>query len=366
MRKLNFLKSSLIALSLATTVVSCGDDDNTDVIKTNPDEVISAFIDITYDSSKEEGNQRAGTFFATAKGKAGETVKGRVKFTSDKDMGRLYVTRTLPGSEPEPFVFTLDKKTTKKLTKPDGSIDLDKAEKNAFDFSFDLDVPTSTTAGEIVYNFWATSGRGDFRDPSKRLLVGVGTIDVKVGVAVAQELIVKNNIELKAPLADGTSSTFVSFFDLDRTYKINEGAKVSAFWDFGYFYGATTKASLYSANDYPTAGVNIVEVSNTDRPAGEDEVFKEDLKKVYFKKNTTLSFDTVTLAQINALTVPVSDSKNIKGLVAGDVVEFSDASGRKGLIKVEKVVGTNGTTGTITISVKQIPAAPVMKDGSKF
>jgi len=360
MEKINLLKSSLIALSLGLFVTSCGSD-GTDILQNDPNETPSAFIDLTLAADNISGN-----YTDTAEGVAGGVVKGRVKFTADRDMKRLYVTRTLPGGEPEPFVFTLDKSSTRKLTKPDGSIDLDQAEQRAFDFSFDLDVPTSMS-GDIIYNFWATSGRGDFRDPSKRLRVGVGTIDVKVGTgSSSQSIISKSNIELKAPLADGSSSTFVSFFDLDKVYKINEGSESSTFWDFGYFYGSgmsMTQASLYSTNDYPF--VDIITIANENIPAGEPMVVEADLKRVYFKENTSINFDTVTLSEIQGLTVSATDPQRITGLSANKVVEFIDTTGRKGLIKVESITGTDGSDGAIVISVKQLPAQPIM-DGSNF
>ncbi len=374
MKKTNLLKTGLIALSLGLSAISCGSDGNTDIFETpqgpvqdpmvDPTGVTqSAEINIAFDSSLPEGEQRTGTFFALATGEAGGKVNGRVQFTSDRDMRRLYITRTLPGGEPEPFADfdELDSKQIRQATKPDGSIDLDGDRKNAFDFTFELDVPTNATDGETIYNFWATSGRGDFTDPSKRLLVGVGTIEVKIGTAnVTKELIKFNGLELKAALADGSSSTFASFFDLTRTYKINEGADFSAFWDFGYFFdGSTSEASIYSTNSYPSL-VDIVSISNAEKTEGEEDITRDDLKKTYFKINSEINFSEVTVTQIEALTVSSSNSQNIVDLSDGDVLEFLSDSGRKGLIEVVRIEGGAGSNGRITLNVIQLPANPIM------
>ncbi len=374
MRRINLLKTSLVALSLGLSAISCGSD-NTDIFETPEDPIEdptgvtqSAEINIAFDSNLPEGEQRTGKFFALATGQAGGKVNGRVQFTSDRDMRRLYITRTLPGGEPEPFASfdELDSKSIRKATKPDGSIDLDGDRKNAFDFTFELDVPANATDGETIYNFWATSGRGDFTDPSKRLLVGVGTIEVKIGTAtIGQQIISQEGISLRAPLGDGSSETFVSLFNLNEPFRIDEGAGTSELWDFGYFFGNTSRASLASANNYPSNIIDIVTISNQDRPADEEEVMASDLRMVYFKRNTTIDFDTVSLAELGALTVSSSDSQRVTQLEANQVVEFLDSTGRKGLIRIVSITGTDGSSGTIVLDVKSTPSAPIM-NGDTF
>jgi len=362
--RVNLLKSSLIGLSLAATVVSCGSDDNTDIIETNPDVIPSATINIT------EGGSASDVLFAEAQGEAGGTVNGRVIFTTTEGtQRRLYVTQTLPGGTPEPFMVLTDTRTQqRRLTKPDGSIDLDNGNKDEFDFSFTLQVPSTMAEGEVVYNFWSTTGRGDFRDTSKRLLIGVGTIVVRIGDPVATEIVSASDIELRAPLADGSSETFISFFDLDRKYRIDEGAESSTFWDFGYFFGASGNASFASANDYPSSIVNIVSLANAGIAADEPMVMASDLKRVYFVRNNSLDFDSVTtLSELNTIvdtsfTVSSASPQTINQLAQNDVIEFLDTtgSGIRGMIKVEAIVPGNGSAGVITISIKAQPNAPIM------
>ncbi len=360
----NLFKPLLTILSLGLAMASCSSD-NADVVQTNPDED----IDTTATIRLTEGGSADDMFSAEVLGKAGDTARGRVVFTTtDGTQRRLYVTQTLPGGTPEPFVIPTEASVQRRLTKPDGSIDLDDSNKDSFDFTFDLLVPDTTSEGEIVYNFWSTTGRGDFRDPTKRLLIGVGTIVVKIGVPVANRIVEGTNIELRAPLADGSSETFVSFFDLDRTYRINEGAESSTFWDFGYFFGNTGRASIVSANNYPSNIVDIVSIANAGIAADEPMVMAADLKSVYFVVNNTIDFDSITnLTELNAViasSFTVSDadasSQRVTMLEVGNVIEFLDTSGIRGIIEVVSIVEGAGTAGVITLNVKSQPSQPIM------
>ncbi len=349
-------------MSLGLFITSCSSD-NTDVVQTNPDEI----IDETATIRLTEGGSPDDMFVAEVLGEAGETARGRVIFTTTNGtQRRLYVTQTLPGGTPEPFVIPTDTRVQRRLTKPDGSIDLDDSNKQSFDFTFDLLVPNTMDEGEIVYNFWSTTGRGDFRDANKRLLIGVGTIVVKIGEPVANRIVEGTNIELRAPLQDGSSETFVSFFDLNRTYRINEGAESSTFWDFGYFFGNSSRASIVSANNYPTNIVDIVSIANANIAVDEPMVMAEDLKSVYFQVNNSIDFDSVTnLSQLNAVidnsfTVSNTSPQRVTMLEEGNVIEFLDTSGIRGIIEVVSIVEGLGTAGAITLNVKAQPTAPIM------
>lgn len=381
MKKLFALKSSLIALSLGLFITSCGSDDNTDILDTDPEDqnpiedptgvVKNAFIDIT-----RTGDDVTGTFFDMATGVAGQKVKGRVKFTSDKDMGRLYITRTLPGGEPEPFEFPeLDNKSIKALTKPDGSIDLDKDRKKDFDFEFELDVPANAEDGETIYNFWATSGKGDFRDPSKRLLVGVGTIDVKIGTNISATTSLKSysGIKLFAPDSEGKFETFFSLYN-GEAYKIEQGPEFRAFWDFGYYYGADTgsnvsvgdNASLVSAKEFETEFPFPVKGLKPD--ISEEDVANETLNEAFFaiSSKTAADFDAASVsADLDDIVKPSTVS--VTKLEKGNIVEFVDNYGNKGLIKVVELQKGFNNDDFITIDVKvQSNSAIMDKDGSQF
>jgi len=357
MEKINLLKSSLIALSLGLFVTSCGSDGNTDLIETNPDEIGSntATIRLT------EGGASDDIFFAQANGEAGKKVKGRVVFNSDKLMRRLYVTETMPGGTPEIFVIPgLDKKGTK----GDGSIDLDKDRaddtdnRKSFDFSFDLAVPDNMD-GEIQYSFWATTGKGDYRNPTKRQLVGVGTIIVKVGNGdVTDKVLSFDDVKLFAPDSEGKTETFFSIFN-GQANRIDKGPEYRAFWDFGYYYTNSEGASLVSANQYEVAFP--FPVKGLKPEITEEDAANETLNNAFFRKSTLTSaqFDAVTISDLAAINPPTIAKVN--GLTATDIVEFIDNYGNKGLIRIDQVEGTTGNLDFMQIDVKIQPNSIIIQ-----
>lgn len=366
--KLNFLKSSVIALSLATTLFSCGSDDNTDIIET-PDgggAPPSATLRIT------EGGAADDIVLDRANGTAGGTVNGRVIFTTtDGTQRRLYVTQTLPGGAPEPFVIPTDERTQRRLTKPDGSIDLDDANKDAFDFTFTLQVPSSMDNGEIVYNFWSTTGKGDFRDPGKRLLVGVGTIIVSIGNGVNPASAVQSfsNIQLFAPAADGNTETFFSIFN-GQANRIDSGPEFRAFWDFGYYYGASGVSAGDNASLSSTSSFDAefgADVQGLEPSATEEDAANETLNNAFFRLSTSFTsemFDAVSVAgDLQSIETPTA--MNITNLQVGDIIEFEDNFENKGLIRVNQIEPGFNNNDFINIDVKVQPNAPIM-DGSNM
>ena len=360
-----FLKSSLIALSLAATVVSCGSDDNTDILKTPGEEAPEDPTGVTKSATIKltEGGATDDIFFAEATGKAGESTKGRVIFTTtDSKQRRLYATKTMPGGTPEPVIVAgLDKKGTK----PDGSIDLDKDIKKELDFTFDLEVPTDMTNGEIIYNFWSTTGKGDFRNPEKRKLIGVGTIAVKIGTGINPnaQLLSFPGIKLFAPDSEGKFDTFFSLFTGEAS-KINEGPEFRAFWDFGYYYGASgiakdDKASLVSVKEFETEFP--FPVDGLKPGVDEEDAANETLNEAFFalSSKTSAEFDVANISSdFNDITKPTAT--NVTNLKIGDIVEFVDNYGNIGLIKVADLQEGFNNDDFIIIDVKVQPSAPVM------
>lgn len=292
------------------------------------------------------------------------SVKALVKFSSpSKDMDRMYVTRNLNGEGVKPFELSsllsaADKATIKDLSKPDGSIDLEGDTRKGLSFVFDLPVP-SDLSGEAVYTFWATSGKGDFRDPTKRQVIKPTTITLRKGDNPDAPLLF-DDIEktLEAPLADKSSKTFVSTFDCS-IQTLGKGAEFAAFWDFGFYYGGTGLTSLASTADYPalflpdgaSEKVAIAELTG---------VPQEDLNKCYFEKTelTKAQFEaTKTVAQIKALnlTVSATSSQRVNQIEDGSVIAFLNAYGKTGLIYVISSVNSTGTDGSITFDIKVMP-----------
>ena len=100
----NLIKWSSIAFLSALTLVGCSSEDEIEnVIGTiDPTEEI-ATINLTEDGADTD------IFYALATGEAGQTVPGRVIFTTaGGTQRRLYVTQTLPGGSSESEVFVVD------------------------------------------------------------------------------------------------------------------------------------------------------------------------------------------------------------------------------------------------------------------
>jgi len=273
----------------------------------------------------------------------------RVTLTSSTTaMKRLYITQNISGQGAEAFELV---GTDNKL---DGSLNMAASEANVADYELTLDVPSGVD-GTIVYDLWATSGRGDHRDATKRLVVGVGSVTLNYGGTNPATAVKSYSAKiLAAPLNDLSSESFISLVD-GALYKINQGVEYAAFWDFGYFYGAD-KASLASTSAYevafgsdPTTGIPYIDV---DVIAGTTE-----LNNAYFAKSTTFTatdFAAISVSgDLNAITTPASQKVN--NLVAGDIIEFVDNYGKKGLIRVNEIIGTWNQGDYISIDIKVQP-----------
>jgi hypothetical protein len=338
---MNLLKNKFATLLLAAAAFFAFSCDDNDEIKVDPNAEFDAVLEV-----KEAGpaNPNADVIVDA---NAAATIKAKVAFTSTtKSMTRLYITQNIKGAGE-----TIYEPTENIDLKGDGAVDLTGKDDNAFEFQFVLPVPAGVGTGTVVYKFWTTDGNGDVRDLTKRLAVGPGTITLKYGAATNPSTgtaAVKSFTAkiLAAPLADGTSLTFVSLID-GNIYKIKDGAEYAKLWDFGYYYTNAEKASLASAVNYETAFPFV----DVDGIAG-----TADLNKAYFALSTKTSaeFDAVTTSE-NLAFITASTTQKIAGLVAGNIVQFVDNYGKKGLIRVVEVKGTTGAGDYIKIDIKVQP-----------
>ncbi|MGB5554985.1 MAG: hypothetical protein WBM83_10035 [Flavobacteriaceae bacterium] len=357
-------KSGFIILFMALFIAGCSSDDGNIFDTPGGDQggdeggdETPVVATITFD----EGNSASNKVTAEASGAVGATVPGRIIYTStNTTQRRLYITQNISGQGDMPFnSFNLNSDDLDKVLNADGSIDLDGATKKAIDFTFELPVPDIDN-GSIVYSFWTTKGKGDFRDPTKRLALGVGTITVTVGTGAnpAAEVREFNNIKLYAPDVNGNTETFFSL--LNKTvYKINVGPEFRAFWDFGYYYGASgvsanDNASFASTNTYDASFGFPVEGLKP----GSDEVdaATETLNEAFFGLSSlnTAAFDGIALSgDLNSITS--SGVQKITNLTVGDVVEFVDNYGKKGLIKITDIKPGYGNADFIVFDVKIQP-----------
>ena len=350
-----------MVLSVFMLAVSCGTDDGS-IFETpempeemNPDDPEPATIVF------DEANTANNMVTAEASGEVGTTVPGRVLFTSDATtQRRIYITQNISGQGDMPFnSFNLNSDDLQKALNADGSIDLDGATKKEIDFTFELPVPDIDN-GQIVYSFWTTRGKGDFRDPTKRLALGVGTITVTVGTGTNPAAAVREftGIKLFAPAVDGTTETFFSLLD-EKVYRINEGPEFRAFWDFGYYFGASgvsdgQDASLASTASYDESfGFPVEGLEPGD---DEDDAENETLNETFFSTSTFVAADFDALGLSGELDVIIkSTDQKITNLAVDDVIEFVDNYGKKGLIKITEIQAGFNVDDFIVFDVKIQP-----------
>jgi len=333
-----FTNQYVALLFAAATVFSVGCDDN-DEIAVDPNADFDVVLDVT--EGKTPVNQDV-----TVDANTSSTILAKVTFTattSTLKMYRLYITQNVAGAGEEIF-----KPTESIDLKGDGSVDLEKDNKSTFEFQFKLPVPSGVSTGTVVYKFWTTTGNGDFRDQSKRLAVGPGTITLKYGTSTTNpEAKVKSYSAkvLAAPLNDGSSATFISLVN-GTVYKIKDQAEFAAYWDFGYYNTNAEGAALSSTNYYETA-FNFVKVSTITGLA------TTDLNKAYFATSTKTSadFDKVAVAG-DLKDVATGTSQKITNLKVGDVIQFTDNYGKKGLIRVTEIKGTFNSGDYIKLDIK--------------
>jgi len=187
---------------------------------------------------------------------------------------------------------------------------------------FTVKIAAPATAGTEKYNITVTD---------KKDLTTTRTLSITVKAA-APALVTYTGKALGAQ-----SATPGSYFDV-ATGTVVSQANATAATTVSYSYAAVGTTTAVSTLLAPA-----VRIANglTKTSAG--------LEHCYFAKNTTLTFSTVTAAQIAALTVSATSPESIT-VAQGDVIEFLTATGKKGLISVTSV--TAGTAGVITIDVK--------------
>ncbi len=334
MNKISKIKSILILLTLSTFIFSCSSDDNAEIEGGSEETSFNLIVNTTNAAITAERD-------LTITAAPNALQKVNVTFMAENSMKRLYIAKVEDGGAIVPFVFedagvTVD-------NKKDGSLDL--VGDNKKDFTFNIDFPTpSSVDGTITYLLWATTGRGDFRDVSKRNAIGefdFGTITIKAGNgAVGDGVKSFSGVLLAAPLESEKSESFISLFN-NTIYRIDQGEEYAAFWDFGYYYGVNGNASFASAFDYPKSVIDIPAITG---------LASSELNNFFIAKSNA-DFDTVTKREdLNNITKPTAET--ITNLADNDILEFVDSYGNKGLIKVTKIVPGNGSDGKITFDVK--------------
>lgn len=331
MKKMKNYLAGICAVALVMLVVSC---DNNEEIKVDPDASYDVVLDVN-EAGPSNPNKDVVVNASTQ-----SDIKAKVSFTSTSSMKRLYITQNVQGKGDEKFspVENVD-------LKGDGSLDLTGKDDKNFEYQFMLPVPAGVAAGTVVYKFWVTSGSGDFRDPLKRLIGTPGTITLKYGAATNPMANVKKYEDKKlfTPTADATSKTFISLLD-GQIYSINQGEEYIAFWDFGYINLQNGGPTLHSTFSYPESAITSL------------STLTESKNKIYFRASdkSAAEFDAVAVASdLDFITKPTDTF--ISFLATGDILEFVDQYGKKGMIKVLEAMEGNESSKFIRISIKVQP-----------
>lgn len=349
-----FIKNTLKLAFVATSLffASCTEDNL--ALETTEEEIEEIDYSVTVNATNADTTERTADITALL----GSTVPVIVKFTKEADsMDRLYVTQTASGSTEGSVAYDIDADDLLDLdTKIDGSLDLEGAQEDEFTFTIDFPTP-STDNATVQYVIWATEGRGDYRDITNdnsfenKETYAVITITAGTAAELSSYSEFEQTISLEVPSADGTSETFISIFNGEK-YTINEGVETAALWDFGYFYGGTSKASFYSSSSYSSTSFLQIFGSEQNQSVAEfsGATGTTDLNNFYFN-SSSIDFDAVDESS-DLDPIVQSTSQNITNLSEGDVIEFVDQYGNKGLIKINNIDESYDAGSEITFYVK--------------
>ena len=318
--------------------------------------VIATLVSLLFSSCKKKDDDITPTEgdnfdveLIMAEGDASKNVNVTVDANTQatiKEMERVYITQNIGGAGE-----TVYEVTEEVSLKGDKSIDVSNQNKHSLEYIINLPVPTGVT-GNVVYTIWATKGNGDHRKTDKITIVGPVTITLNYGgTNGAANVKSYTATVLAAPLADFSSKTFVSLTN-GNTYAGTDGVEFAALWDFGYFNSGSEYASLASASGYEEAFKNNAgnSVYDVDVLTGTPQ---EDLNHCYFA-TSTMDFTAVTTSS-DLSGITASATEEINNLSVGDVIQFVDNYGKKGLIKVIEINGTFNAGDSIKIAIKVQP-----------
>lgn len=344
------LFSFLVILS-AGFLFSCSSDDNETITDVDPEDPFDARL-----NNNATDSLTATVFLSDVDDSVIDVI---LSFSSpDDNMRRVYVTQNVQGQGDEKVdaeeAFGVN-------AKGDGSIDLSSDLANGFTFDLNFNTAGLPEEGTVVYKFWATSGKGDFRDNTKRNLIGPATLTIDLDgtnpAAVLKEY--TNVIKLEAPLADGSSETFISTLD-GEIYTISEGEEFAAFWDFGFYYLNSDGVSLASSAEYPNlfrdpddpeqVGTPTLPLVNVNTFLG---IEATEINNCFFQLAPDgTDFDSFTVVNDLTFSISTSDDETINNLAVGDVVYVLDQYGKKGVLEVTDFIESFGSDGFIEFDLK--------------
>ena len=332
---MKFLKNLLLTGLIATIglgLYSCGDDDETVFQPEDPTSEFDARL-----NSASADSLTATVFLADVDD---NVVDVFFTFASDESMRRIYSTVNIQNQGEENFTIG---QLTGAEDKADGSLELDSDQSNGFTLNLDLSTANYPSEGTIVYTFWTTTGKGDFRDITKRQASEALVLTVNLsGTNPDAALISQTGIQLFAPTADLMSESFVSTAD-GVVYDLDE-FEFSDLWDIGYTAQGNVP-QLSSASGSPQMFFDDNQDLVTFQKLIADSVSQEaaeDLNMVYFSDlDNSFDFDGATTSgDLDNLSVSTSDNQtiNIPIDANAELIAFIDQYGKKGVIRISELV----------------------------
>lgn len=336
---MNNFKNLLIAITVLFAISSCSDDDES--VFEQPEEPGSEF-DARLNTAFPDSTS-ATVFLSDIDD---NKIDVFMSFSSNEPMKRFYSTVNVQNQGEETFAIG---QLTGAEDKADGSLELDPDQKEAFSINLDL-TTTSLSSGEgtVVYKFWTTTGKGDFRDDEKRQATAPLILTVNLGgTNPATPLVSSEDIRLFAPTADLMSESFVSSVD-GEIYALDE-FEFSDLWDIGYS-AQSNNPQLSSAFGspqrffYPEGSNTIVSFQELIAAQLGDSA-AADLNMAYFVDiDDSFDFDGATsVGDLSALSVSSSNPQtiDIPTDADGDIIAFIDQYGNKGVIRIDALVDAN-------------------------
>ncbi|TCN72109.1 hypothetical protein [Acetobacteroides hydrogenigenes] len=146
-----------------------------------------------------------------------------------------------------------------------------------------------------------------------------------------------------------TTATYGGFYSvaIDKSFKLEDAVTNAQYIDFVYYYGNTNKATISPVSDpifSKYEGGSYVGPTGYEKPIAQFAV-----------KNAT-KFAAATADNYTAGTMPTATfaAEGQTNLAVGDYRAFKTVLGQKGIFRVVKLEGTDGSNRSITLDVKVI------------
>lgn len=297
-------------------LASCGDDEETPVIEGAPSISIVGDPDLTFQDE------------------AGETVSFTVKAEAPLGFNTFRVTKSVDGDN--------DISYSDEITKNDDEY----TGNNTLTYNFTYTLLGSEIDKAVIFNFQVVDDEGNTEE-----------LDVTIDTEAPAEETVSayETFLLVPPAGDGSTETFFSTQDGERysVNEINSADGTSPKIDFGYYFGATDKASLASPASFPKA---VYDLSTKGWDQYNETIFRTtELSVSEFEEITV--YDNSALSAAFELGTATTAEGIVTQLEVDQIYAFSTDSEKVGgvkfgLVRVISIKEGAGTDAGVNLEVK--------------